>query len=222
VPNDPEAAKELAALGYKVLPVTAVVGGGVVTGFQPAALKKLLNIGAESPRDLDAPELLEKYRLAFAAAKRAVSQIPDDKLDWRTPSNERRGQSLRAIAWHLFDRPDVCMDAAENAQFSFEMIHQYERLAENYRTTRDILEYADKIWLKLEDFLANQPHLLEKKVDAYMGERTVGQLLNLTLSSLLMRLKQTYHFMRAVGVEPKDTFHEQDFAGVVTPRKLFG
>ena len=198
------------------------MGSGVVTGFQPVALKKLLNIGAEIPRDLNARELLDRYRLAFAAAKRAVAQIPDDKLDWRTPNDERRGQSLRATAWHLFDRPDVCMDSADNGQFSFEMIHQYERLAENYRTTRDILAYADAIWLKLEDFLANKPHLLEKKVDAYMGQRTVGQLLNLTLSSLLMRLRQTYHFMRSVGVEPTETFRESDFPGVVIPKKLFG
>jgi len=205
-----------------VLPVTAVAGGRAVAGFEPAALKKLLAIAGEIPRDLPAPELLEKYRLAYEAAKRAVRQIPNEKLDWPTPQKERRGQTLRQIVWHLFDRPDVCMDAARNGQFSFEMIHQYERLANNYRTTRDIIEYGDVILSRLEDFLTNQPLLLDKTVNAYLGSRTVGQLLNLTLSGILLRLKQTYHFMRAVGIEPQETFRDEDFTGVMIPKKLFG
>lgn len=204
-----------------MLPVT-VASNGVVTGYQPEKLKKLLSIGADIPRELTAPELLEKYRLVFAACRRAVEQIPEDQLDWKTPANERRGQTLRATAWHLFDRPDVCLDASRVRTFSFEQIHQYERNAEQYRTIRDILDYGDTILKRLEDFLTNHPEKLDIMVDAYLGPRTVGQLLNLTLSGTLMRLRQTYHFLRAVGVEPKDTFREEDFAGIVIPKKLFG
>ncbi|MBI3042615.1 MAG: hypothetical protein HYY78_07285 [Betaproteobacteria bacterium] len=220
--NDPEAARELQALGLRVLPVTVVDGRQPVVGYEVPALKKLLGIGAEVPRDLNAAELLEKYRLAYDAARRAVQQIPNDMLDWATPAKERRGQTLRQIAWHLFDRPDVCMDAAKTGHFTFEDIHQYERLANNYRTTRDIVEYGDDIMARLEDFLTNQPHLLDTVVQAYFGPRTVGQLLNMTLSGIVLRLKQTYHFMRSVGVEPKDTMREEDFAGIPVPKKLFG
>jgi uncharacterized damage-inducible protein DinB len=220
--NDPEAALELRRLGLRVLPVTVVEGREPVVGYEVPALKKLLDIGTDVPPDLDAPALLEKYRLIYDAAKRAVRQIPDDKLDWATPAKERRGQTLRQIAWHLFDRPDVCMDAATTRHFTFEDIHQYERLANNYRTTQEILEYADAIQVKLEDFLTNKPHLLDTVVEAYFGKRTVGQLLNMTLSGIILRLKQTYHFMRSVGVEPKDLVRDEDFGGIVVPKKLFG
>lgn len=205
-----------------MLPVTVIDGTHSVVGYEVPTLKRLLGIGADAPRELSAPELLEKYKLAYDAAKRAVRQIPDDKLDWATPAKERRGQTLRQIAWHLFDRPDVCMDAAKTGHFTFEDIHQYERLANNYRTTRDIIEYGDVIMARLEDFLTNQPHLLETVVQAYFGPRTVGQLLNMTLSGIVLRLRQTYHFMRSVGVEPKDLMREEDFAGIPVPKKLFG
>ena len=220
--SDAEAAKELRALGLSVLPVTVIDGTKTVIGFKPAVLKELLRLGAEVPRELPAAELLEKYRIVYAAASRAVSQIPNDELDWVTPQHERRGQTLRQIAWHLFDRPDVCMDAARSGEFSFEMIHQYERLAEDYRTTKDIVEYGELILRRLEAFLTDEPHLLDKVVEAYFGRRTVGQLLNLTLSGMVLRIKQTYHFMRAVGVEPEDTLRDEDFAGVLVPKKLFG
>jgi hypothetical protein len=216
------AARELDALGLRVLPVTVIDDVQTIVGFEPVALKKALAIGAEVPRELSASELLEKYRNIYHAAKRAVLQMPNDQLDWKTPQKERRGQTLRQIAWHLFDRPDVCMDAAKSKQFSFEMIHQYERLAENYRSTQDIADYADEILARLEKFLSTEPHQLDVVVQAYFGPRTVGQLLNLTLSGTVLRLKQTYHFMRAVGVEPQYILCDEDFSGVMIPKKLFG
>jgi hypothetical protein len=193
-----------------------------VIGFEPFELKKALTIDAEVPRELSALELLEKYRIIYRAAKLAVLQIPNEQLDWKTPQKERRGQTLRQTAWHLFDRPDVCMDAAKSKEFSFEMIHQYERLAENYRSTQDIADYGDEILKRLEKFLCTEPHQLDVVVQAYFGPRTVSQLLNLTLSGMVLRLKQTYHFMRAIGVEPLHVLCDEDFAGVMIPKKLFG
>jgi uncharacterized damage-inducible protein DinB len=205
-----------------VLPVTLIDGTHTIVGFKPAELKKALKIGAEIPRDLSATELLEKFRIVFAAARRAVLQIPNDQLDWKTPENERRGQTLRATAWHLFDRPEICMDAVTTNDYSFEGIHQYERRAEEYRTTQEIAAYADEVLVKLEHFLTHESEKLDVMVDAYFGKRTVGQLLNLTLSSMVLRLKQTYHFMQSVGVEPQGVLNDADFPGMIIPKKLFG
>lgn len=193
-----------------------------MVGFEIPALKEVLGISGDVPRDLSACELLEKYRILYQGAKRAVLQIPEDKLDWVTPQKERRGQTLRQLAFHLFDRPDVCMDAARTRQFTYEMIHEYEHLANNYRTTRDIVEYADVIMSRLEDFLSNQTGLSETVVEAYFGPKTVGQLLNLALSGTALRIKQTYHFLRAIGVEPQNPMREEEFAGIPVPKNIFG
>lgn len=220
--NDPEAARELKALGLRVLPVTVAGGTRTVVGFDIPALREVLGIGGDAHRDLSARELLEKYRLFFAGAKHAVLQIPDDKLDWVTPEKERRGQTLRLLAFHLFDRPDVCMDAARSGKYTYEMCHEYERLADNYRTTRDIVDYADVIMKRLEDFLSNEADLTGKVVETYFGPKTVRELLNMALAGTGLRIKQTCHFLRAIGIEPRDPMGEKEFAGVLIPKKIFG
>lgn len=229
VDNDLEAARELDALGVpipasgvRVLPITVIDGTRIVVGFDAPALKEALGIDAAAPRDLSAAELLEKYRTLYHGAKRAVLQIPEEKLDWATPKEERRGQTLRVHAFHLFDRADVCLDAAKTGLYTFEMAHQYERLAENYRTTRDIVEYADGVLRRIEDFLTHQAHLSDKSVDTFFaGPKTIGQLLNLALVGTALRIKQTYHFLKANGIEPRDTVAEEEFAGLAIPKKLF-
>ncbi|MBI3042184.1 MAG: hypothetical protein HYY78_05090 [Betaproteobacteria bacterium] len=221
----PEIARELEQLGFpglRTLPVTVVDGAKAVSGFDVPALKEALNIAAEAPRWLTAPELLEKYRIFFEGAKRAVLQIPDEKLDWVTPENQRRRQTLRQLAFHLFDRPDVCMDAAMIETYTREMCHEYEHLANNYRTSRDLVNYADAIFWKLEKFLTHKPDLTETVVETYFGPKTVCILLNMALVGTGLRIKQTYYFLRVNGIEPQNAMRDEDFAGVAVPRKIFG
>jgi hypothetical protein len=221
----PEIARELEHLGFpglRTLPVTVVDGSKAVSGFDVPALKEALNIAANAPRWLTSSELLEKYRAFFAGAKRAVLQIPNEKLDWVTPKNERRGQTLRQLAFHLFDRPDVCMDAARIGRYTREMCHEYEHLANDCRTTKDLVEYADVIFGKLEKFLTHEPDLTETVVDTYFGPKTVRILLNMALVGTGLRIKQTYYFLRANGIEPQNAMRDEDFAGVAVPKKIFG
>ncbi len=218
----PEVAKELRDLGFDVVPVIVVDGAHTIAGFDVPALERALGIDADAPRDLLASELLGKYRAFFLSAKRAVLQIPNEELDWVTPQDERRGQTLRQLAFHLFDRPDVCMDAASAGRYTYEMCHQYEHLANGYRTTQEIVEYADVIEDRLMDFLTNRAELTDKVVETYFGPKTVGKLLNMALVGTGLRIKQTYHFLRAIGVEPVDPMREDEFAGVPVPKKIFG
>jgi hypothetical protein len=218
----PEVEKELRELGFDVVPVIVVDGAHAIAGFDVPALERALGIDADAPRDLPASELLEKYRAFFLSAKRAVLQIPNEELDWVTPQDERRGQTLRQLAFHLFDRPDVCMDAARTGRYTYEMCHQYEHLANGYRTTQEIVEYADAIESRLIDFLTNRAELTDKVVETYFGPKTVGKLLNMALVGTGLRIKQTYHFLRAIGVEPENPMREEEFAGVPVPKKIFG
>jgi hypothetical protein len=218
----PEVEKELRELGFDVVPVIVVDGAHAIAGFDVPALERARGIDADAPRDHPASELLEKYRAFFLSAKRAVLQIPNEELDWVTPQDERRGQTLRQLVYHLFDRPDVCMDAVRTGRYTYEMCHQYEHLANGYRTTQEIVEYADAIESRLIDFLTNRAELTDKVVETYFGPKTVGKLLNMALVGTGLRIKQTYHFLRAIGVEPENPMREEEFAGVPVPKKIFG
>lgn len=114
------------------------------------------------------------------------------------------------------------MDAARTGRYTYEMCHQYEHLAHGYRTTREIVEYADVIEDRLMDFLTNRAELTDKVVETYFGPQTVGKLLNMALVGTGLRIKQTYYFLRAIGVEPVDPMREEEFAGVPVPKKIFG
>jgi hypothetical protein len=218
----PEVEKEMRELGFDIVPVIVVDGTHTIAGFDVPALEQALGIDANASRDLCASELLEKYRAFFLGARRAVLQIPNENLDWITPENERRSQTLRQLAFHLFDRPDVCMDAARTGRYTYEMCHQYEHLANGFRTTQEIVEYADIIEDRLTDFLANHAEVTDNVVETYFGPKTVGKLLNMALVGTGLRIKQTYHFLRAIGVEPTDPLREEEFAGVPVPKKIFG
>jgi hypothetical protein len=209
-------------MGFTVLPVTVIDGTRTVVGFDPRALNEALGIQRTAPGDLSAAELLEKYRVLYAAATRAVLQIPDDKLDWVTPQKERRGQTLRQLAFHLFDRPAVCMDAARTGRYTYDMCHEYEHLANSYRTVREIVDYGEVILARLEAFLTSVPDPTEKVVETYFGARSVGTLLNMALAGLALRIRQTYYFQRAIGIEPDRPLEDDDFSGIQVPKKIFG
>jgi hypothetical protein len=82
VDNDPAAVTELDALGVpippsgvRILPITVIGGNRIVIGFDFPALRDALGITSEGPREFSASELLEKYRVLYEGAKRAVLQI---------------------------------------------------------------------------------------------------------------------------------------------------
>lgn len=215
--NDPKAAEELNALGLKATPVT-VVGDRAVVGFDVPALKEAFGIRGEVGGDLSAAEMLKKCRVVYEGAKRAILQIPDEQLEWVCPET---GWTLRQLSWHLFVRTDACMQAVRSGHYTHEMLVQADNLANNYRTTQEIVEYANGMTARLEDFLINQTHLLEKVVETYFTPRTGGSLLNLLLGQAVFHLKQIYHYLKVLGIEADRPLGEEEFSGISVPKTLF-
>ena len=122
---DPAAVGAMRALGFATVPVTAV-GERAVQGFNVQALRDLLGLAAEGGRSLSPDELLQKYRLIFEAAKRAILQIPEDKLDWMTPGRER---TLRQLTWHIFDRAEEFARLVDGGEYSEDRANDYMILA---------------------------------------------------------------------------------------------
>ncbi|MFQ5896236.1 MAG: hypothetical protein ACE5JJ_10560, partial [Nitrospinota bacterium] len=89
------------------------------------------------------------------------------------------------------------------------------------RTTRDIVEYADLIMGRLEDFLTNQTHLLEEVVETYFAPSTVRHLLDLALGHAAFHLKHTYHYLKVLGIEPHRPLGEEELAEIPVPKDLF-
>ncbi len=204
-------------MGIKSLPVS-VRGATVVVGYNVEELREAFGIEGPAKGPLPAERMLEYYRLVFDATKRAIRQIPPERLDWVSPGRKR---TLRQLTWHIFERPDLCIEASGTGRYTEEMVRRYEALAENCRTGEDICAYADQMEAKLADFLMTQPELLAKRVESYMGPITVHELMELALGHAFQHLRQTYHYFGMLGIAPERPLAPEEYAEVPVPRDLF-
>lgn len=44
----------------------------------------------------------------------------------------------------------------------------------------------------------------------------------MALAGLALRIKQTYYFQRAIGIEPQNPLKDGDFSGILVPKNIFG
>ena len=215
--NDPSAQAELRALGIKALPVS-VRGDRVVVGYNIPELKAAFGIGESAKGPLPAGKMLEYYRLVFEAVRRAVRQIPGGKLDWISPGRKR---TLRQLTWHIFERPDLCIEAWETGRYTEEMVWRYEAKAEGYRTVRDICGYGDMMEARLEDFIGKTPERLARQVESYMGPISVHLLMEMALGHAVQHLRHTYHYFGALGIEADRPLRPEEYAEIPVPGDLF-
>lgn len=217
VEHDPEARATLARLGITALPVTMAEGRAII-GFNVRELGAVLGIRPREGQALSPEDLLARYCHILAGLRRAVLQIPDDRLDWVSPE---RARTLRQLTWHTFERPDLCLQASRSGQYTTGMVRQYERLSLAYRTSRAIAGYGDEVLARLAQFLTAQPPALAKEVETYFGPATVGYLLELALAHAAHHLRQLYHYFRLLDIPPDRPLGEKDFSGIDVPADLF-
>lgn len=193
-------------------------GDKVVVGFNMEELRRAFGIEETAKGPIPAGELLAHYRRVFGAVRRAVRQIPQEKFDWVSPGRKR---NLRQLTWHIFERPDLCIEACGTGRYTEEMVRRYETLAERYRTGEEICAYGDAIEAKLEDFIGRGPDLLAKTVESYMGPITTHLLLEMALGHAVQHLRHTYHYFGMLGITPERPLRPEEYAGIPVPGELF-
>ncbi len=207
---------ELKALGVKSLPVS-VRGEDVVVGYNVSDLCKTFGIDAGSSGPMRPEKMMEMYRLVFGGLRRAVNQLSPGQLDWISSGRPR---SMRQLLWHSFERPVLGIEAHDGGEYSRDMVRRYEELAQNYRTGEEICAYGARIEAELAEFLA-EGDKLAKKVKSYMGPITVHELLELALGHAFQHLRQAYHYMPMMGVEPDRPLDPKSYEEVPVPEELF-
>ncbi len=207
---------ELKALGVKSLPVS-VRGEDVVVGYNVAELCETFGIDPDSGGPMHPEKMMEMYRLVFDALKRAVNQLSLEQLDWISPGRPR---SMRQLLWHSFERPILGIEAHDGGEYSRDMVRRYEELAQNYHTCEEICAFGDRLEPELAEFLA-QGDKLAKKVESYMGPITVHELLELALGHAFQHLRQAYHYMPMMGLEPDRPLDPKEYEEVPVPEELF-
>ena len=215
--NDPEAQNELRALGIKALPV-AVRGSKIVVGFDEKKLIETFEIKKELRKPLNANAILNLTSKIFVATKRAINQIPLEKLDWISPDRPR---TLRQLTWHIFERFDLCIEAYDSENYTEDMVRRYEKEANNYKTNEEICLYGDKIEKKLQEFLEEKKQKIIKEINSYMGMITIEKLFEMALGHGVQHLRHTYHYFEMLEIKPKSPLMPKDYKDIPVPKELF-
>ena len=206
------------ALNLSVVPVTQI-GDQIVVGFNRPALGKALGLDGSSGVQQGAEWMARKFETVISAAIRATNQIPDHLLDWKTPDRDR---SLRQFTFHIFDRPNIMLDAYEQSGYRAEAAGRYVTEALTHRDTAHIAAFGEGVLARIRKFMASASfEILQEPVDTYMGPMSLQQLMDLGLGHSVHHLKQLYFYMELIDLVPEDPLTKQDFDGVEVPTELF-
>ena len=97
VERDRSAMDDLRARGLRSVPVT-VVGETAIVGFRARELAEALDLTLE-PKPRDPAETIPLLDRLLVAVRRAVLQLPGDRLDYSAPDRDR---PMREFACHIF------------------------------------------------------------------------------------------------------------------------
>ncbi|MQA79087.1 MAG: hypothetical protein GEV10_11530 [Streptosporangiales bacterium] len=197
VEADPSAMEELRTRGIMTVPAV-IVGDEFVSGWNPTRLAELVGIRHEEP-PVPPDELVRTVRLVLDAAIRAARQVPDDLWEMTHP---RRNRPLRELVRHLFHVVDVSVDADVLGEFpARKWLHQRDipHMAGGSRLVR----YGEAVRLRFETWYAVvDTDAFERTIDADVGPRTLGQVLERTRLHAGQHLRQVYAFLETGGVTP--------------------
>lgn len=216
--KDRQGAADLARLGAKSLPVVARGNEFVFAQSldQVAAFVGKKNVGAER---LPPAELVRRWQEILAVARSLIAEIPADRLDHQPIPN--RDRSLRGLAYHTFQIPDVFVRNA-NGEFEDWAFHVNLPAPDDVRTNADILRFADEATATLAgwwDGVADRNLLWT--VRTYYGERPAAELLERQTWHSAQHTRQLQAVLEGFGVPLSRTVDPQLYVGLPMPVGLW-
>lgn len=199
IEKDPTALEELQAMGLMSVPVVTK-GGEFVLGWNPTKIGEL--VGFEAREVSTTPEhMLSSIRTILDATIRAVSQIPEEMLTWKSPDRDR---PLRQLVHHMFRNYELGVDADVLGEFPARTTWRMTRDVPTFDSTQRLVRYGEMVrekfnaWYNVVD-----PKAFETTIDADVGPRTLMQVLERTRLHSGFHLRQVYAFLEAGNVEPE-------------------
>jgi len=213
----PQAMAELAALGVRTVPVVAR-GGEYVFAQELADVARF--VGREVGFDrLPAPELMRKWRMVLAAARRHVLQIPPGRLAER--ATEGRDRSIRDLAYHVFQVADAFLQAVTEGNEDLAGVYNAPP-PEGVRTAADIGDFGLRVSRRLEEWWAA---LADKScpgtVKTYYGEQPLHHLLERCVWHSAQHARQLGAVLERLDIAPDGPLTDEDYAGLPMPEGLW-
>ncbi len=213
----PQAMDELREMGVRTVPVVA---RGRDYVFAQALEDVSRFIGREFRVDRLPPEvLMQKWLKVLAAAQRHVLQIPRERLPERaTPGRDR---SIRDLAYHIYQVPEVFLEAVENG--NEDLAAGYNALPPaDVKSVEQIRAYGEKVSTRLQAWWASLPDKSGRQtVKTYYGARPLHELLERCTWHSAQHARQIIAVLEGFGFAADGALTGEDYAGLPMPVGLW-
>jgi hypothetical protein len=214
VEGNPAALAELKRLGAPLVPAVAV-GERVVHGWNPQGVAALVGVEYRERERLAPEELARRLDTILGASQRAICQVPDDRLDMKSPDRDR---TVRDLGYHIFRLSLAFRDGM--AERRFPEVWLQETAPPEIGDGAAIASYGETVRKRLAEWFG-RPGAWEGVVETYYGPQSGHELLERTTWHAAQHLRQLYALIEMMGLAPDRPLGEKDFAGLPLPKALW-
>jgi DinB superfamily len=216
VAGNPAALEELKRLGAPLVPAVAV-GERIVHGWNPRGFAELVGVSYTEAPQLSPPELAERLERILQATQHVMRQVPTDRLDTRTPGDER---TIRDLGYHIFRLSLVFRDAAVEGRFPEAWL--LEKVPAEFSDGQGIASYGTFVREQLGQWFQEHPgESFLRTVHTYYGPQSLHALLERTAWHAAQHLRQVYALIEGIGVTPDRPLTAEDYAGLPLPATVW-
>ena len=212
VHNNPEGLARLQRLGARTVPVVAV-GDRWAHGLHTQEVAELVGKAYQEKAKLPPDQLVEKLDLVLAASQRYIRQVPDDKLDLKSPDRDR---PLRGVAYHTFRLVQAFLDADAGKELTIDALA--EPAPPSMATGAAIADYGEQVRGNVRAWWAKQAgRSFQDTVPTYYGPEPLHDLLERTTWHAAQHVRHLILFLSWIDIKPDGPLTEADFAGLPLP-----
>ena len=217
--DDPEAFRELEALGVRLVPIVAK-GKNWANGAVFRDVARVAGFDYRAHRMLAAEAMVAKILTINEAAQRYLAQIPEGVLDTLLPGRPR---SYRQLVYHVFNIPDVFLDHVEDDRpYTYEALKSI--LPEGMATKADLAAYGAQVHDRFAAWWERDGRTTDFRQpgNVYYGEVTLHEVLERTGWHSGQHSRQIALMLREkLGIEPDRPLADADFEGLPRPKNIW-
>ena len=217
--EDPEAFRELEALGVRLVPIVAK-GRDWANGAVFRDVARVAGFEYRAHRMLTPEAMVAKVLMINDAAQRYLEQIPEDRLDDLLPGRPR---SYRQLVYHVFNIPEVFLDHVEHDRpYTYEALKSI--LPKGMTTKADLAAHGAAVRERFAAWWARDGKTTDFRQpgNVYYGEVSLHEVLERTGWHSGQHTRQIILMLREkLGIEPDGPLADTDFAGLPMPKNVW-
>ena len=199
------------------MPVVAV-GDRWVHGIHTKQVADLVGKPYQEKAQLPPDQLVQKLDLVLAASQRYIRQVPDDKLDLKSPDRDR---PLRGVAYHTFRLVQAFLDAAAGKELTHGDLT--EPAPATMTTGAAIADYGEQVRHNVQAWWAQQGgRSFQDRIPTYYGLESLHDLLERTTWHAAQHARHLMLFLSWIDLTPDGPLTEADLAGLPLPDAVWG